>query len=143
MEVKTTKAAQTKKIAYDLAKSLKGGEVIAIYGDLGVGKTIFTQGLAKGLGIKGRILSPTFVFMRTYAFKKSGKEMTLYHIDLYRGQDWQDFENLGLEEVFSEGSVVVLEWAEKIQKILPKKRIEVYIRQTGEKNRSITIKIKK
>ncbi|OGD93948.1 tRNA (adenosine(37)-N6)-threonylcarbamoyltransferase complex ATPase subunit type 1 TsaE [Candidatus Curtissbacteria bacterium RIFCSPHIGHO2_01_FULL_41_44] len=140
MEAKTTSPRQTQKIAQELGKTLKSGEVIALYGDLGVGKTVFVQGLAHGLGIKRRILSPTFVFMRSYPLILKGKPLTFYHLDLYRGQSMQDFKALGLDEIFEENSIVVLEWANKIKNILPKKRIDVFLKIIDEKTRAIEIK---
>src|SRR4030042_6782677 len=140
MEVKTNSTRQTKKVASDFAKKLNGGDVIALFGQLGAGKTVFAQGLARGLGIKRRIISPTFVFMRSYPFYRSHQPLTFYHIDLYRGEDINDFRALGLEEIFAWENIAVLEWADKIVGILPKKRIDVYINLIDEKTRKITIK---
>lgn len=141
MEEKTNSPKQTEKIGTDLAKSLKGGEIIALYGMLGAGKTVFVQGLAKGLGIKRRVLSPTFVFMRSYQAKIKGKSLDFYHLDMYRGDD-TDFGSLGLSEIFNPNSIVVLEWAEKIDKYLPKNTIKVFIEQKDVKTRKITIRNK-
>jgi len=143
MEAKTNSPKETKKVAEKLAKTLVPGSVIALFGDLGAGKTVFVQGLAKGLGIRRKITSPTFVFMRSYPFLFQKKPLTFYHIDLYRGQDSGDFKNLGLDEIFAEDAVVVLEWADKIKEILPKKRIDVFINATGDKTRKISIKNRK
>ena len=140
MEVKTSSSRQTQKIAQKLAKSLNGGEVIALFGDLGAGKTVFVQGLAKGLGIKRRIISPSFVFMRTYPIILSHQTLTFYHLDLYRGQNMADLTSLGLGEIFSPDSIVVLEWAERIKESLPQKRIDVFIEVVDEKTRRIAIK---
>ena len=140
MEVKTNTPFATQKIAQDLAKNLKGGEVIALFGDLGAGKTVFVQGLARGLGIKRRIISPSFVFMRTYPIILSHQTLTFYHLDLYKGESMADLASLGLDEIFSPESVVVLEWANKIKNILPKKRIDVFLKIIDEKTRAIEIK---
>ena len=140
MEVKTSSSRQTQKIAQKLAKSLNGGEVIALFGDLGAGKTDFVQGLASGLGIKRRIISPSFVFMRTYPIILSHQTLTFYHLDLYRGQNMADLTSLGLGEIFSPDSIVVLEWAERIKESLPQKRIDVFIEVVDEKTRRIAIK---
>lgn len=140
MDIKSKSPRDTQKAGEKLAKDIVAGDVIALYGDLGAGKTIFVQGLAKGLKIKRKILSPTFVFMRSYPFLINRSHAIFYHIDLYRGEQEKDFESLGLEEIFSPQSVVVLEWAEKIQKLLPKKRIEVYLDKVDEKTRRVKIK---
>ena len=140
MEIKTCSPRETQKIAQKLAKSLNGGEVIALFGDLGAGKTVFVQGLARGLGIKRRIISPSFVFMRTYPIILGQKSLTFYHLDLYRGQNMAELTSLGLGEIFSPESVVVLEWADRIKKELPKKRINVFFETIDEKTRRISIK---
>lgn len=140
MEVKTTSPVQTKKLAADFAKSLQGGDVVALYGNLGAGKTVFVQGLARGLNLKRKITSPTFIFMRTYPLKIKGKDIEFYHLDLYRGSNQGDFEALGLDEIFSPNSIVVLEWAERIRDYLPKKRIDIEIESINEKTRKIKIK---
>src|SRR3990167_1888123 len=143
MEARTNSPKETKKVAQQLAKTLDAGSVVALFGDLGAGKTVFAQGLAKGLGIKRRILSPTYLFMRSYPIFKKGQELTFYHIDLYRGESPQDFEALGLGDIFDEDAIVVLEWPEKIQKILPKERIDVTFSVISPTKRKISIKRKK
>lgn len=140
MEVKTNSAKETQKTAQKFAKEITAGDVIALYGDLGAGKTIFVQGLAKGLKIKRNITSPTFVFMRSYPLIIAKKSLTFYHLDLYRMGKDSDFKNLGLEEIFSEEAVVVLEWADKIKQILPKKRIDISIENAGQNKRKIKFK---
>ena len=140
IKAKTKSPKETQRLGEKLASSLKGGEVIALYGDLGAGKTVFVQGIAKGLGIKRGIVSPTFVFMRTYPIRLNRKSMTFYHLDLYRGESNQDFEALGLDEIFAPDSVVVLEWADKIEKELPQKHIKVFLSSLNERTRNITIK---
>lgn len=140
MEIKTKSPGETKKAATDFAKGLVGGEVIALYGNLGAGKTVFVQGLAKGLKIKRHITSPTFVFMRTYPVKIKRRDLTFYHLDLYRGNTSSDFESLGLGEIFDQDSIVVLEWAERIKNQLPKKRIDIEIVAVNEKTRKIKIR---
>jgi len=137
METISKSPEQTKEIGRNLSKRLKEGGIVCLFGDLGTGKTVFVQGLAKGLGIKKRILSPSFVLQREYQFGKGGK---FYHIDLYRIEDSQEARGLGLEEVFcNKNNVVAIEWAEKIKNFLPKKRINVFITIVNEKERRIRI----
>ncbi|MDP2632617.1 MAG: tRNA (adenosine(37)-N6)-threonylcarbamoyltransferase complex ATPase subunit type 1 TsaE [Candidatus Curtissbacteria bacterium] len=128
MEVKTKSELQTQKIGEEIAGKLKSGDIVCLYGDLGAGKTVFVKGIAKGLGIQKRILSPTFVLMRAYP--------GLYHLDLYR---IDDFRSLGLDEIFENEQIKVIEWAEKLGSALPEKRIDVKIKKVNEKTRKITI----
>jgi len=140
MEIKSNSPEETKKIALNLAKKLTFGDTVALFGNIGAGKTIFTQGIARGLGIRRKIVSPTFVFMRTYPFKIKGKSSNFHHIDLYRGESLKDFTSLGLDEIFSSNSIVVLEWAEKIKSALPESRYEIRIESINESERKINIK---
>jgi len=140
MEIKSSSPEETKKIALKFAKKLTSGDTIALFGILGAGKTIFTQGIARGLGIRRKIVSPTFVFMRSYPLKIKGKRISFHHIDLYRGENTKDFAQLGLEEIFSTESIVVIEWADKIKSALPKSRYEIRIESINKGERKISIK---
>lgn len=127
---------QTKKIAKTLAQELQGNEVICLVGDLGGGKTTFVQGLALGLGIKEKITSPSFVLIKKYQIAK--KHRLLFHIDCYRLKRPQDILDLGFEEIISQkNALVVIEWADKIKKILPKKRLEIKFVYAGKNKRKI------
>jgi len=149
MEIITKSAKETQKLGQKLATSLKslrpggpqgpeGDGVIALYGELGSGKTTFVQGLARGLGIKRRIISPTFIFVRPYTLDP--KPCTLYHVDLYRIDTLKQTTGLGLEEIFADkNAIVAIEWAEKIKKILPKKRIDIYFEYLSENKRRIKL----
>lgn len=128
----TNSEKKTQEVGQSLAKKLKRGDVVAIYGDLGAGKSVFVRGLAKGLGIKNKITSPTFTFIKTY---KKGT-LTLHHVDLYRGEDPKDFEKLALPEIFSSDAIVVIEWADRIKDLLPKKRIDIKIESVEDTERS-------
>ena len=129
----TKSSEETQKIAEKIAKGLKGGEVLALFGDLGAGKTTFVQGLAKGLGVKGRIISPTFIILRTYPLRQSLseasplKDKNFYHVDLYRIESEKEVEEIGLKEILKDRKdIVAIEWAEKIQNILPDERINIF-----------------
>ncbi len=135
MEVITKSAYETKELGKKLAASLKGGEILALSGELGSGKTTFVQGFAEGLGVKARIISPTFILMRKY-----GKNF--YHIDLYRLQEniENEVKNLGIEDVWSNPrNIVVIEWAEKIRNLIPKSAIWIKFENLGENERKLTI----
>ena len=105
---------ETQKIAADFAKTLKEGDVLCMYGDLGVGKTAFVQGLAKGLEINEPITSPTFTIVNEY----SGT-FPLYHFDVYRIADVEEMYELGYEGYFFGEGVCLIEWASRIEEILP------------------------
>lgn len=125
----------TKKIAADLAATLIGGEVIAFYGDLGMGKTCFTTGLAEGLGFTGEVSSPTFAIINEY----SGGRLNLYHFDMYRVTGWDDLYSTGYFEYMESGGVLAVEWSENIESALPDDVIRVTIRRLDETKREITI----
>jgi tRNA threonylcarbamoyladenosine biosynthesis protein TsaE len=109
--------------------------VICLYGELGSGKTTFTQGLAQGMGYHRRLLSPTFLIMRTYDLEN---QQTLYHLDLYRIQKTLELDLLGLAEVFADPkSIVVIEWAEKMSHMLPKTRWEIQFMGQSDDERTL------
>lgn len=134
----TNNFERTQKLGKDFAKFLKRGDVVALYGDLGSGKTTFVQGLAKGLGIKQGIISPTFIIVRSYRLGVG----SFYHIDLYRTESEKDIEGLGIEEIINnKNNIVVVEWAEKLKKYLPKKRIDVNFFYENENKRRINFSL--
>ncbi len=139
MEITSISAEQTQALAVDIAAQIKTGKTICLYGDLGSGKTTFVQGLAKSLGITARIVSPTFVLMRNYPIVSKNKNLRmLYHVDLYRLENAADKESLGQEELWNDqGNVVVIEWPEKIQELLPSERMGIYFEYLGENKRKI------
>lgn len=131
--IQTKNADLTQKLGFEMAKGLKTGAIFALFGDLGSGKTTFVQGLAEGLGIKNKIISPTFIIVRKY-------EPNFYHVDLYRIEGSKDLESLGLDEILADKSnIVAIEWPEKIEKFLPKKRIDLHFKYLGDDKRQITI----
>lgn len=117
----TKTAQETRNYGKKLAEKIKNGGVVCLYGDLGAGKTTLVQGIAKGLGIKQKITSPTFVIMRQYS--------NLYHLDLYRLNSFEEIKILGVEEIWqNKNNILVIEWPEKIEKILPKNRLVIYLK---------------
>lgn len=130
---------ETKKIAQQFTKKLSTGSILCLYGDLGSGKTTFVQRLAEGLGIKKRIISPTFTIVRHYKASPARCD-TLYHIDLYRIHNKIDLKSIGIEEILSgQNSIIAIEWAEKLGPLLPKKRWDVRFEYIDEEKRKITI----
>ena len=128
---------RTEAFAADLAESLCGGEVIALHGDLGAGKTRFVRGLLRGLGGSERaVSSPTFVLLNVYP----GGRLTVYHLDAYRVSGSDDFEAIGFSELLEQGGVVVVEWAERVEALLPRERVDVRIEHLGEDRRRLTLR---
>lgn len=126
---------ETKKIAQELSQNPKSN-IFALTGELGAGKTTFTQGFAKGLGIKEKIISPTFVIHRIHKIPNSSKK--LHHIDLYRLEDTVDIKHIGLEDLFSNSqNIVLIEWAEKIKDFLPENTIWISFKSICEGQREI------
>jgi len=147
MEIITQSALETQKLGEKIGRDLKNKpKILCLYGDLGSGKTTFIQGLAKGLGIKKRVISPTFVFMKQYKNLPSAEpcfsnKPSFYHVDLYRINKVKEARDLGLQEIFEDKeAIVAIEWAEKIKEILPKKRIDIYFDYISENQRKIRIK---
>ena len=128
--------ADTEQVAADLAATLRGGECVALDGDLGAGKTQFVRGLVRGLGGNPRsVSSPTFVLLNVY---NSGR-LPVYHLDAYRVAGPDDFEAIGFTELLEQGGVVVVEWPTRIPDLLPTPRITVNITPQDESTRHIQI----
>lgn len=127
---------ETKSIGAKIAKKAKSN-IFALTGELGAGKTIFVQGFAKGLGIKEKIISPTFVLIRQHKIPKTKK--VLYHIDLYRIEEIND---LGLKEIWSDkNNLVLIEWADKAENFLPKDAVKINITKESGHSRLISTSI--
>ncbi len=135
MKIITNSAIETKKFAGNFAKKLKKGDILCLVGGLGAGKTTFIQGLAKGLGIKEDVSSPTFVLLNRYKGK-----LPLYHFDLYRLDNTDEIRNLGYEEFFYGDGITVVEWAEKLKELMPKKYIEIKFKILGKNKREIGVR---
>ena len=133
----TKSEKQTFNLGKKIAKTHKGGEVLALTGDLGAGKTVLVKGIANGLGVKKIVTSPTFVLMKVYPLKN--KSHKLVHVDCYRTTNSQEIIDIGTTEYFGrEDAITVIEWAEKIKDILPRLRQD----SDGQARQKIEIKIK-
>ena len=119
MTYKSYSCEETEKIAYALAEKLHGGEIITLDGDLGAGKTAFVRGLAAGLGISDRVVSPTFTIVNEY----SGEGLPLFHFDVYRIGSPDEMYDIGWEDYLARGGVTVIEWAVNIEEILKDEKI--------------------
>ena len=137
----TTSPAQTKKYATSMGASLQGGEVLLLIGNLGAGKTTFTQGLLQFFGID-HITSPTFVLKKTYPLKPNKQKIeNIHHLDLYRLDREVEFETLDLESCFQPHDITIIEWGEKIRDSLSSHPVmEIKFEITPKHHRRITIK---
>lgn len=124
-EVRVTSLEETNQLAEKIASKLSVPALITLSGDLGAGKTTFTKGLAKALGINATITSPTFTILKSYE-----EEVTLHHIDAYRLEGI--VQDLGFEEIFDEDAICVVEWFDYIEYALPKDRLQISISLDGD-----------
>lgn len=123
--LQTNTAEQTYKFGHDMAKEAQRGDIIALIGDLGVGKTVFAKGFADGLGITEPVTSPTFTIVCEYT---QGR-LPLYHFDVYRIEDAEELFEIGFEEYLYGGGVCLIEWADRIMDELPEEATVVEIRK--------------
>ena len=138
-QIESFSAEDTHALGKKLGEDAKPGDVYTLLGDLGVGKTVLTQGIADGLGIKEAICSPTFTIVQVY---DEGR-MPFYHFDVYRIGDIEEMDEIGYEDYFYGDGLTMIEWANLIEEILPSKRKEITIEKDLEKGfdyRRITIK---
>ena len=137
MIIETYSQDETEKIGYDTAIKALPGQVYCLSGDLGVGKTVFTRGFARGLGIDEHITSPTFSIINEYEGR-----LPLYHFDVYRVADPEEMDYIGCDEYFFGNGVCLIEWAELIEDIIPENAVWIKIEKDLEKGtdyRKITI----
>jgi tRNA threonylcarbamoyladenosine biosynthesis protein TsaE len=127
---------QTRRLGMRLGSLIKKGDILCLYGDLGAGKTTLVQGIAQGWGSLDSVTSPTFVLVNTYR-KQSGDR--LFHLDAYRLESAREAEDLDLETMFDEGAFIV-EWAERINEVLPKERLAITLRYISDEARAMSIK---
>lgn len=138
MRIETNTPKETFDFGESLGKQAEPGMVYTLIGDLGVGKTVFTQGLAKGLNITEPISSPTFTIVQIY----EGGRLPLYHFDVYRIGDVEEMEEIGYEDYFYGEGVSLIEWANLVEEILPERYTEIRIEKDLEKGfdyRKITV----
>lgn len=139
MEFETNCPEETFEIGRMMGEKAEAGDVFTLSGDLGVGKTVFTQGLAKGLGIHEPVNSPTFTIVQEY----DGGRLPFYHFDVYRIGDVEEMDEVGFEDYVMGEGVSLIEWADLIKEILPAERTEILIEKNLEKGfdyRRITVR---
>jgi tRNA threonylcarbamoyladenosine biosynthesis protein TsaE len=138
--VKTKSREETIRFGEQLAATLNAGDIVALTGELGSGKTTLVKGIAKGLGVKNHryVNSPSFVIIKEYQGR-----VPLYHFDVFRLDSPSEIDELSFEEYFYKDGICVVEWADRIRKLLPKKHIEVKIKMVKENIREIKIRSNK
>ena len=138
MRIESNSAEDTFALGKQCGEKAAAGQVYCLYGDLGVGKTVFTKGFAAGLGIKEPVSSPTFTILQVY---DEGR-LPFYHFDVYRIGDIEEMEEIGYDDYFYGNGICLIEWANLIEEILPEQIIEITIEKNLEKGfdyRKITV----
>ena len=135
MEILTHTPEETELVGQTLAKTLAPGSVVALYGDLGAGKTALVRGMARGLGSKDRVTSPTFTIVNEY-----GGKLELFHFDMYRLKSSDELFDIGWEDYLARGAVCAVEWSENVEDAFFGDEIRVDIRKLSDNGREITIK---
>ena len=135
-EIETRNSRETIDLGASIGRKCIPGSVVALEGALGAGKTTFVQGIAQGLGIEEQVTSPTFIIISEYL----EGSLPLFHMDLYRIENDDQFIDLGGDEYFESGGVCVIEWSERITPILPESTVSVSISITGPESRIFTFK---
>ena len=131
----STSDAMTLQIGEDLGRKLQKGSVVSLRGSLGAGKTVLAKGIAKAIGIKEAIVSPTFTIVQEY----DGSSMKMYHLDLYRLSGEDEFESMGGEEFLYPDGITLIEWSEKIEDMLPEDTVYISITINEDQSRNIEI----
>jgi tRNA threonylcarbamoyladenosine biosynthesis protein TsaE len=132
-------SGQLKELAGELAKKLKPNNVLALYGDLGAGKTTFTRFLVEVLGFDSRVQSPTFILVRNYN-KKEGRIKKVNHVDLYRLNNVNEVLDIGINEMIEEkDSITVIEWPEILNEMLPDNTMKIFFEYVDEDKRKVKI----
>ncbi len=134
MTIYTKNEAETEQAGAELARTLPDGAVVALYGDLGAGKTAFVRGMARGMGISARVSSPTFTIVNEYLGARE-----LYHFDMYRLASSDELFDIGWEDYLRRGGVCAVEWSENVADAFEGDEITVRIEKLGDEERKITI----
>lgn len=133
MEFWTQSPEETEALGAALASSLRPGQVVAFRGPLGAGKTAFTRGLARGLGVTGPVTSPTYTIVNEY----TDGRMPLFHFDMYRLGSSEELYEIGWEDYLARGGVCAVEWSENVADALERDTVRVDIRRGGEESRRV------
>lgn len=135
LEFRSFSAEDTEKIAAEVSQKLSPGDVVCLFGEMGVGKTVFTNGLCRALGVCEYATSPTFTVVNEY----NGEDFPVYHFDMYRIEDESELLEIGFDEYLNSGGICIIEWPENVPGSLPKKRINIKILRDSFTERKIVI----
>lgn len=128
----TRSPEETETLGEKIAEKLVGGEVLALFGEMGAGKTALTRGIARGLGVTGGVSSPTFALVHEYRGR-----LPVYHFDMYRVEGWDDLYSTGFFDYLDSGGVLIIEWSENIENALPENAVRIHLRQGETENQRI------
>ena len=129
----------TQALGAEIAKRLKPGTVVALFGDLGSGKTCLAQGICRAMGVRDHVTSPTFIMINEYRGRLESSEIPIYHFDLYRLRDPIELYELGYEEYFYDDGICLIEWAERAEELLPEDALRVYLRYISDNERAVVV----
>ncbi|NOR44681.1 MAG: tRNA (adenosine(37)-N6)-threonylcarbamoyltransferase complex ATPase subunit type 1 TsaE [Candidatus Delongbacteria bacterium] len=133
----TTSEEETELFAEHLSEMIQAGDIICYFGEVGAGKTVFTRGLCKGLGVTGYVNSPSYIILNQY----KGEKYSIFHYDLYRISDVEELTEIGFYDFAGkEDSITLIEWSEKLEDELPERRVEIFIEVIDENKRKFNIK---
>jgi tRNA threonylcarbamoyladenosine biosynthesis protein TsaE len=131
----TNSAEETEKLGERIARKLKPGDVVALFGEMGAGKTALTRGIARGLGVPDGVSSPTFALVHEYRGR-----VPVYHFDMYRVESWDDLYSTGFFDYLDSGGILIVEWSENIENAIPDQALRVRIsRGSGDNERLISV----
>ena len=134
MDIISSSEKETLHIGKTIASGLRRGDIICLFGELGSGKTVLAKGIASGLGIKKEeVISPTFVLMRPYLEAR----LPFFHFDLYRLEASRDIMNIGYEEYFYDDGITVIEWADRLKRLLPEEHLGIRLTLKGPSERTL------
>lgn len=138
-ETRTTSPQATQRLGARIARGLMPGAVVGLFGELGSGKTCLVQGVCRGLGVKDRVTSPSFVVINEYAGCLAGCAVPVYHLDLYRLADPAELYELGYEEYLYGDGICLIEWAERAGEVLPNEALRVYLTYVSDHERDVAL----
>ncbi len=138
-QVTSRSPAETRKLGKDLSETLERGDIVALTGALGSGKTCLTQGICEGLHVDDPVTSPTFVLVNEYRGQDRDGEVTVYHFDLYRLEGADDLVDLGWDDYLDEGGICLVEWADRAEDVIPSRAVRIAIEAPDRCVRLLTL----